>query len=66
MRAVDIVDQIDHNDLNECETEILVKAVARIRELRRKKFDRNMSRAARIVASWPQWKRDCLGVLRNG
>ena len=65
VKAIDIVKKIDHNGLTESEAKILIKAVERSSKLRRKQFEKNMTRAAKIVASWPEWKRNaCLGALR--
>ncbi len=59
-RVADIVDSIDHNDLNEEEAEILTKAVKRIKDKRRKSFEKTLRDASRIVKSWPEWKQNAL------
>ena len=56
-----IIDSINHNDLTDEEAEILKSAVHDIQELRRKKFESTLDNAAKIVASWPEWKRNILG-----
>lgn len=57
-KAVGIVRDIDHQTLDEEEIKILKDAVNKIKEKQRKEFDESGKQAARIVASWPKWKRD--------
>jgi hypothetical protein len=64
MKVADIIKPISHHNLSEHEAEVLIEAVKKVRELQRRRFDETLSRATRIVESWPAWKRNCLGVLR--
>jgi hypothetical protein len=56
-----IVRDIDHLKLDDEEIKILKDAVQKIQDERRKHFEGSLTRAAKIVDSWPKWKRNALG-----
>ena len=64
-----IIEDIEHfavNGLNDFEAKVLQDAINKINKKRRAEFDKTLSRASKIVASWPKWKRDAaLGSLRK-
>ena len=53
------------NGLDDIEAKILRVAIDKIEKRRNVQFDKSLSRASRIVASWPKWKQDCIGSLRK-
>ncbi len=60
-----IVRPINHNTLTDEEANILRNAVKKIRDRRLVSFDVFLEEASSIVATWPKWKREALGVLSN-
>lgn len=66
-RDFGILDTINHfavNGLDDAEAKILQDAICKIQKKRNARFDKTLSRASKIVASWPKWKQDALGSLR--
>lgn len=66
-RDVIILDRINHfavNGLDDAEVKILRDAISKIDKKRNVSFERSLSRAYKIVASWPKWKQDAIGSLR--
>ena len=64
-----IIKDIKHiavNGLDDSEAKILQDAINKIEKKRLVGFEKTLSRASKIVASWPKWKRDAaLGSLRK-
>ncbi|MHA1794805.1 MAG: hypothetical protein ACTSUK_01740 [Promethearchaeota archaeon] len=59
-KAEFIIDTIKNNELNETEANILRKAVKKIKDRRKKRFEKSLSQASAIFAKWPEWKKNCL------
>ena len=64
-----IIEDIKHfavNGLSDFEAKVLQDTIDKIKKKRHARFDKTLSRASKIVASWPKWKRDAaLGSLRR-
>jgi len=63
-----ILDDINHfavNGLDDEEFKILQDAAKKIRAKRHKEMREAGEHARKIVASWPKWKQEALGVFRK-